>query len=155
MEKINVKLKLLIMRKLLLICSFAIFITAILACENTSRQQKENNLKTQQENIVINVSPKEAMKLIEQDNLIVIDVRTPEEYQSGHIPGAININVNDPSFQEKAKTIDSNKKILVYCRSGHRSTIASNQLKDLGFTKIYNLKGGIMAWEKENGKIEQ
>jgi rhodanese-related sulfurtransferase len=82
-----------------------------------------------------------------EKNIIILDVRTPQEYQEGHISNAINIPVQILGQQlDKLKNF-KDKKILVYCRSGHRSAIASQILDRAGFKNVYNLKGGLFEWK--------
>lgn len=89
--------------------------------------------------------------LIQEANVVVLDVRTAEEYAEGHIGGAINIDQSQSDFIEKAKAaIPAGKKIAVYCRSGRRSANAAGRLAAEGYQCV-NLKGGILAW-KEEGK---
>lgn len=90
------------------------------------------------------------------ENHILVDVRTPEEYNSEHLKGAVNIDVKDSlAFMPKAKELlPKDKTILVYCRTGHRSAMAAHKLAAEGY-KVINLKGGIIAWkmaEKETVK---
>ena len=82
------------------------------------------------------------------ENYIILDVRTQEEYAQGHIPNAILIP--DYEIEEKAETVlkDKNQLILVYCRSGRRSKLASEILVKLGYTNIYEF-GGIIEWPYE------
>ena len=87
-----------------------------------------------------NVNLKKAVKTINNStNLIMLDVRTAEEYSSGNIPNSINIDVLSPDFKSKIDLLDKNKEYLVYCRSGNRSAIASSIMATNGFIKIYNL----------------
>ncbi len=80
----------------------------------------------------------------------IIDVRTEEEFQSGHIPNAVNINIsNPPLFMEKMKELDTSKSYFIYCRSGGRSSQACQLLNANGFSKLYNLEGGISKWSGE------
>lgn len=90
-------------------------------------------------------------KEITKDNSILIDVRTAEEYDSGHINNAVNVDFyNQNAFIEYFKKIDKEKSVFLYCRSGGRSNEASKILIDLGFIKnIYDLKGGYLNWVKE------
>jgi rhodanese-related sulfurtransferase len=82
-----------------------------------------------------------------EKDVIILDVRTPQEYQEGHISNAINIPVQILGQQlDKLKNF-KDKKILVYCRSGHRSAIASQILDRAGFKNVYNLKGGLFEWK--------
>lgn len=96
------------------------------------------------------LSVPEFKKVITDKNIQLVDVRTPEEYAQGHIDGALNINVNSGDFSALiGKQLDKNKPVAVYCRSGVRSQTASGVLKDLGFKKIYDLKGGFIAWSMQ------
>ena len=83
-------------------------------------------------------------------NVQLIDVRTPEEYAGGFIKNAKNINFYDDNFLSEMSSLDKNKPVYVYCKSGGRSGKAATQLKESGFTKVYDLEGGITSWiEKE------
>lgn len=85
------------------------------------------------------------------DDCILVDVRTPAEYQEAHLKGAINIDVKDSTFKENAlKQLPKEKTIMVYCRTGHRSAMAARMLTAEGYM-VFNLEGGITAW-KEAGK---
>jgi len=79
---------------------------------------------------------------------IIIDVRTPEEYERGHIDHAVNINWNSPDFGKQISSIDTSATIFVYCLSGGRSADASFFMHSKGFKNIYELDGGISAWRK-------
>lgn len=80
---------------------------------------------------------------------VLIDVRTPEEYAEGHLPHAINIDVNGDDFEEKIKKLNPNKNYFVYCRSGKRSTLATETMNGLGFMKVANLKDGFISYKKK------
>jgi rhodanese-related sulfurtransferase len=86
-------------------------------------------------------------RLMNKNNTIVVDVRTAEEFNTGHIPGAINIDVKSDSFLRQIRSLDSTKKYLLYCRSGKRSQTALNLMRVNGFAHILHLKGGIEAWK--------
>lgn len=79
-----------------------------------------------------------------EENYIILDVRTQSEYESGHIPGAVNIS-HDLINAENTADFDHDQMILVYCRSGNRSAKASETLTELGFTNVYDF-GGITSW---------
>lgn len=81
----------------------------------------------------------------------LVDVRTPDEFQSGHIAGAKLINFQSADFAEKIAQLDKNRPVMVYCAVGGRSANAAKQCSKMGFSKVYDLKGGITAW-KEKGK---
>jgi rhodanese-related sulfurtransferase len=86
--------------------------------------------------------------------LQILDVRTPEEFQSGHIRSAVNINVRDPDFAEQISTLKKAMPILTYCRSGIRSESAASTLVSKGFKQIYNMQGGVDAWVKAGYPVE-
>ncbi len=84
---------------------------------------------------------------ITRNRVQLVDVRTSGEYQSGHIKKAVNIDVmNAVNFQRAFEKFDKNKPVYLYCRSGARSQKAARRLVDMGFSKIYDLKGGYMKW---------
>lgn len=103
----------------------SLFIIFIISCSNKGYK---------------NINLKKAVKTINTStNLILLDVRTAEEYSSGYIPNSINIDVLSSDFKSKIELLDKNKEYLIYCRSGNRSTIASSIMATNGFIKIYNL----------------
>ena len=79
---------------------------------------------------------------------VVLDVRTPAELAEGYIDGHILINVMDPTFPTKIASLDKDAAYYIYCRSGNRSGQVCNYMSGLGFGKLYNLQGGIMAWNQ-------
>lgn len=94
-----------------------------------------------------NLSATDFSKKIEElQNETIIDVRTPGEYNEGHIENALNINWNDPSFSQETSKLDKTKPVMVYCLSGGRSSSAANKLRNDGFTNVYELNGGMMQW---------
>lgn len=78
----------------------------------------------------------------------LIDVRTPEEMSQGAISGAILIDYNADGFETKIKTLKKDQPVLLYCRSGGRSGKTAQMLQKLGYSEIYDLEGGFMAWSK-------
>lgn len=83
-------------------------------------------------------------------NKQIIDVRTPEEFNSGHIADAVNINFYDDDFKQKIGKLNNQQPVLVYCKAGARSAEAASILKKKGFTQVYDLEGGIMSWENSS-----
>ncbi|TMQ01505.1 MAG: rhodanese-like domain-containing protein [Verrucomicrobia bacterium] len=86
---------------------------------------------------------------------VVLDVRTQKEFVAGHIPGAVNIDVNAPDFQEKVSKLDKTRTYLLHCAGGVRSAKACDKMSTLDFPKLYNLEGGFRAWEKAGNKPEK
>jgi len=85
---------------------------------------------------------------------VVLDVRSPNEFAKGHVPGAVNVDINAPGFAQKVARFDKSKPILVNCHAGSRGAIASAELAKLGFKTVCNLEGGLDAWEKSGNKAE-
>lgn len=96
------------------------------------------------------VTPQEAFDLIQenQDNpgFIILDVRKASDYRSGHIEGALHIDVNLASFSDALQQLSSNNTYLVYCRTGNRSRTALCEMEKLGFSRMYHLVNGITEW---------
>jgi rhodanese-related sulfurtransferase len=119
------------MKKILL---FITFIINILGCEESTAQSK-----------LLSVNDFE--KLINTDKTVqLVDVRTPQEVAQGHLANAININIADADFQAEMGKLDKSKPIAVYCGVGGRSGRAAKILTEMGFKKVYDLQGGITAW---------
>ena len=84
---------------------------------------------------------------IENNSVQLFDVRTPEEYNLGHINGAVNIDFkNEEIFYRSFEKLDKSKPVYLYCRSGNRSKKSADILIELGFSKVYDLKGGFIEW---------
>lgn len=102
-----------------------------------------------------NLSADEFEKLIENDDVQRLDVRTVAEYSEGHIPGSININIFDDKFSVAADEIlDKSRPVAVYCKSGRRSRNAARLLVKKGYT-VYNLDKGILNWIDLGKDIEK
>lgn len=90
-----------------------------------------------------------AYNFIISKNPIVIDIRTPEEYAQGHIEYAkLNIDFYNPNFKDEISKLDKGGKYLIYCRTGGRSAKALDIMKEMGFTDVHHIKGGITAWQQ-------
>ena len=103
--------------------------------------------KASQDSAIKVLSPTEYKAQIENAEVQLVDVRTPNEYKSGHIKNAQNIDFYSPSFANQFEKIDKEKPVYVYCRSGMRSAQASKKLVAMGFKEIYDLKGGFLNWK--------
>src|SRR5262249_32564476 len=102
-----------------------------------------------------NVDVAEFDKLRADKNSVVLDVRSKKEFDAGHIPGAVNIDVNSPDFDEKVAKLDKTKSYLVHCAAGVRSARACAKLAPLQFEHLYNLETGFKAWEKAGKPVEK
>lgn len=85
----------------------------------------------------------------DNENAFLLDVRTADEFNEGHITGATNIDVFSPAFQAEVSKLDKTKEMYVVCRSGGRSSSACGAMDSMGFNKITNLSGGMMGWMGE------
>ncbi|MFY8189458.1 MAG: thioredoxin domain-containing protein [Bacteroidia bacterium] len=100
------------------------------------------------------LSPDEFEKLIASTpNAQIIDVRTPEEYISGHVAHAVNMDINSADFADKINALDKTKPVFVYCLSGGRSAGAVSMMQKSGFTTIYEMPG-MIAWNSANKPVE-
>ncbi|NND62962.1 MAG: rhodanese-like domain-containing protein [Flavobacteriaceae bacterium] len=98
------------------------------------------------------LSPSAFKEAISKSKVQLVDVRTPQEYKGGSIKKAINIDIfQSNSFQEKIQKLDKNQPVYIFCRSGSRSKRAAGLMLKLGFTKIFDLQGGYMAWQTTVG----
>ena len=108
-------------------------------------QDKEND----REAVYVNITAKEAKEIMDTEaGYIILDVRTQEEYDEGHIPGAVVISHEEIAEKAEEVLTDKEQLILVYCRSGRRSKIAAEALAELGYTNIKEF-GGIIDWPYE------
>jgi len=111
----------------------------------------QNGVGTPPAQIIENITPEEAFTLI-QDNqgnpsFVILDVRTPQEFADGYVANAINIDFRSATFRDELDALDKEKTYLIYCRSGNRSGQALGIMDELGFLEVYNLSGGISAWQ--------
>ncbi len=95
-------------------------------------------------------NPEEAQELIRANagnrKFVILDIRTPGEYRNGHIPNAMLLDFHSPSFRGNLAALDKNRTYLMYCRSGNRSGRALTMMGELGFMKVFELRGGIKSW---------
>lgn len=118
---------------------FVSFLLSFLSCK-----EKETS------SVIKIVTPQEVYDAVHTNSdasMQLVDVRTEKEYGASHIKDAQNICVTTSDFQDKVKTLDKNKPVYLYCKSGARSAKAAKILTDMGFTKVYDLQGGITNWK--------
>ena len=103
----------------------------------------------------VSLGPQEFEKhLASGGERILLDVRTPGEFGERHLAGALNIDYNGADFDARIEKLDKTQPVYVYCLSGGRSAAAAQTLTDIGFTKVYEMKGGISRWIAENHPVE-
>ena len=127
--------------KKLLILALSLFLAG---CMVTKTSETYSSYKT--------ISSKEAQQMIEEHkDALILDVRTAAEYESGHIPNAVNLSNEDIQAGKVDSLKDKSQLIMVYCRSGNRSRQAAQKLAELGYTNVVDF-GGIQSWQ---GDIEK
>lgn len=96
---------------------------------------------------VISISAKEVQEIVQTDHdYTIVDVRTPEEYSDGTLPGAINIDVKSEDFEKQIEQLDKNESYILHCRSGKRSRMAYVKMEQAGFKHIINMDGGYLEY---------
>lgn len=145
-------------KHVLVVSAFTVAITSFVmaSCSQKPENGATSEVKSvQQDNggTASVVQADEFEKLAADSNAVIIDVRTPDEYSSGHIEGAINMNVYD-NFKQKIGELDTGKTYLLYCRSGSRSHSAMQIMKASGFKSLYDLQGGIGSWEAKGKPVK-
>ena len=96
-----------------------------------------------------NLTPAQFAEGLRQPGAVLVDVRRPDEFAGGHLPGAVNIEVTAPDFGQRVAALDKTKPTYVYCRSGARSATAAGQLTTAGFEQVSNLLGGVLDWPEQ------
>ncbi len=133
-----------IARQPLLFSLFGIILALIIAGELRRKARGAKSL-----------TPLQATQLINQQACLIVDVRPAAEYRQGHIIDARNLAHTDIRDKGEQLSKDKNTPVLVYCKNGIQSVAAAGQLKQLGFTRVYNLSGGLANWQAESMPLEQ
>jgi rhodanese-related sulfurtransferase len=125
--------------------------SALCACPTRAQDQASPPAYT-------TLEPDQFEKQINQSkppDVVILDVRTPEEHKSAHLKNAVLIDYRAKDFDEKIKALDKSKTYFVYCASGYRSSSACKKLQALDFPRLFNLKGGITAWQKAGKPVQK
>lgn len=131
------------------------------SCSNAQNQGEKSTKESAEQNTsasaIINkdVDVAEFAAMVEEGQGALIDVRTPEEYAEGHLKGCTLMDFNGPAFRDEVATLDRERPVYVYCRSGARSGRAADIMKEMGFKQVYNLEGGILAWQRQGMPVVQ
>ncbi|MBA4053281.1 MAG: rhodanese-like domain-containing protein [Marivirga sp.] len=123
--------------------SLLIFLVTISGCSEAQRRESPESIPAQSSTL----DPKRFKEKLSTDaNVVLLDVRTPEEAEEGIIPGAVVMDFNASDFKAKVAKLDKDKTYLVYCKVGGRSAKAITLMEDKGIKKVYHLDGGYVAW---------
>lgn len=101
------------------------------------------------------LSPTEFNDLTQRAGVVTLDVRTPGEFASGHLPNAVNMDVESGTFAQQISTLNPETTYAVYCRSANRSKTALQQMSDAGIQNAQDLDGGIVAWQAQGLPVVQ
>ncbi|MGL4484503.1 MAG: rhodanese-like domain-containing protein [Anaerovoracaceae bacterium] len=132
------------MKKILIIASIMALVAVLAAC-SSNKSGSDSEVAEPEKAISQIITQEDAEKMLKEEGTVLLDVRTEEEYNEGHIPNAILLP--DYDIQKEAGNIlpDKEAKIIVYCRSGKRSASAAAELAAMGYKNVYDL-GGIQSW---------
>lgn len=141
-------MKIISVKRSLSLLVFATSLGLLTGCsQNTVTTTEKASVTTTEKASVITITSEEAKNMMDQeDSLIIVDVRTQEEYDAGYIEGALLIPDFDIETKAESLLPDKDATILVYCRSGRRSALAAQKLVELGYLNIYDF-GGIIDWD--------
>ena len=101
------------------------------------------------------ISTKEMREISKLEGMQLVDVRTPREYETCHIPNAQNIDFLDAKFELNIQNLDKSKPVIIYCQRGSRSAKCASKLIANGFVKVYDLDGGFAQWEYSGLEVEK
>ena len=113
-----------------------------------------NSCKDKTTESVTLVSPEEMQSLLEIEDVQLVDVRTQEEFNEGYIAEAQNIDYYSDTFEEDIKKLDTDRPVIVYCKSGGRSAKCAEKMIEAGFVKVYDLDGGISQWQHKGFEVK-
>lgn len=133
---------------------FVVFLSLLLSlvgCQGMAQNQKNADGHV---NTTVSVD-EFSQKLGTLKNVQLVDVRTPGEYAEGHLANSMNIDIHSSDFESKVSKLDKNAPVMVYCRSGARSSNAASKMESMGFKEVYNMDGGIMSWSGAGKPVKQ
>jgi len=131
---------------------FAVLACSLVGC--TSEAAEGPAKQSASTPVAKNLDVAGAVELLDkQSDVVVLDVRTEKEFDEEHIEGAVLLDFRSADFKKRLADLDRNDTYLVHCRSGGRSSAAFEQMKELGFTSIYHLDGGLQGWIAEGQDV--
>lgn len=138
------------MRRIAIATLFAALLFAACGDDDAARSTTVAGTATETDVGVTLVSPAEAAAVVADspDGLVVLDVRTPAEWEDFRLGDSILVDFYEPDFADRIAALDRNAPYVMYCRSGNRSATAARLMRDLGFTEVYEIAGGIQAWRE-------
>jgi rhodanese-related sulfurtransferase len=137
---------------IIIISLLLLLVSGTYVCSERCCVYCSNNLEETQ--IIQRITVNNFSEGIINDDIILIDIRTIEEFNEGHIENAINMDYYANDFSNQINSLDKEKTYYIYCRSGTRSGNALNIFKNLGFKEVYDLKNGINSWKEEGFEVK-
>lgn len=137
-------------RRALLVLAPAVGITALVGCSSDDAAPTPTD-GAPANGAAVNVDTFAAN--LARSGTVVLDVRTPAEFATGHLPDAVNLDVSADDFRDRVAELDRDTPYAVYCHSGNRSATAVSEMVDLGFTTTYHLAGGVGAWTRAGHEL--
>lgn len=134
------------MRRLLIVISLSFLMLTVVVLTVSCKNDQSESIEV--------VTPEEMQEISELEDVQLIDLRTPQEFDTGHIASSQNIDYFSDTFEEDIQKLDKSKPVVVYCKSGKKSAECADKMKDNGFVKIYDLDGGIAKWKYKGFNIE-
>ena len=132
-----------------------VMLLGILSVENFAQEKSTKPAAEKAKFQNVKAEEFDAKRKADTNSTVVLDVRTKDEYRAGHIPRSVLIDFTADDFEQQIAKLDKDKTYLVHCASGGRSARACKKMEQLGFKKLYNLEGGMAAWEKAGKPIEK
>lgn len=129
----------------LLLTGFIALICMANSCADDTEQTEGSTTE-----VIVDLDPLAFQQQMKTEPGKLIDVRTSEEFEEAHIPGAVNIDINGDDFKQAINALDMNEVYYVYCQAGSRSVTACGYMEEIGFSRLNNLEGGISAWMDMN-----
>jgi len=129
--------------------AFAFNTSLVLAKDMTAKDFEKESLKH-----ITTISVSDAKALLDKGGITFLDVRTKKEYKSGHVPGAINLSRGLIEFKIGKEIADKNASVIVYCKTGGRSSLATYTLVRMGYKNVKSMDGGWKAWAKAGYPVE-
>jgi rhodanese-related sulfurtransferase len=137
--------------KIWLFFLLSVFVLTLTACANPTPAPTPTPVDPK--NMPVEVDAATVQTLRQRPDVLLIDVREPDEYQAGHIPGAVLWPLRD--LPQHLDEVPKDKTVIAVCRSGNRSAKATDFLRETGFDNVHNMQGGMIAWEKAGYEVEK
>ena len=135
--------------------SVLVFVIALIGLIVAQANGADSKSAPQTQPTVKRISLEEFEKMRKDKGAVVLDVRTPREFEAGHVPGAVNIPWQSPDFDKQVEKLDKSKTYLVHCYSGTRSAAATKEMTKLNFDHLFDFSGGMRAYQRAKMPVEK